>query len=672
MRLRSISQVVIYLTLIALVALGVWLRWQFITTVQLYPDEFVTLLAIDMIRQKGLPVMPSGLFYEHGLLFSYLASLATLFGPLRIAARTTSLLFGTLSILLTFGVGRRWFSPLVGVVAAAGLAVSPAAIHWSGRARMYALLQLLVLLTLWLAYQGVTRDKRGLRWLALLAFLGATLAHFGAVALAPPLALAVVVLLWRDDSARPRLRRLLAYWPETVAFVVILGMAFLVKRAGQPKGIDALEATASGAVTGVAQVLQIYGDLSPNPVAGWQAISPFYLSLPALIFALFALPVVGWSAVRWFKKPGGKPNPVFLPALFLSLILLVTTVEMILVVSPDRRDDKYLFMLLPVLLLLGGQSLGWLVQRLVPPRHGLLAIGAAAIAGLLVVVSWPAVQALLANTGDDYDSAFAYVRRHWQPGDTILTGTPAAAMFYLGRNDFYSVQRPGGYDYRILTVRGKPVDRWLASPAIRTADALHQTLAQHSVWLLLERWGLQREYYELPFQQQLLAQTDHVSDAQGIFILHSKANPQPLRLQPQEPVTANFNNQVELLGYTVEPATGTPGQPIRITLYWRALAPLAHDYTVFVHLRSVAGNNVAQADHRPLGSIYPTSLWPVGQTIRETSELYLPPDLSPGQYQLWTGLYLLETGQRLPLQHDSSGENAVRLGQIEVRPTASE
>ncbi len=63
-----------------MLTLGLWLRWQFIHTVNLYPDEFVTLLAVKMINQSGWPVMPSGLFYEHGLLFSYLGSLASLQG----------------------------------------------------------------------------------------------------------------------------------------------------------------------------------------------------------------------------------------------------------------------------------------------------------------------------------------------------------------------------------------------------------------------------------------------------------------------------------------------------------------------------------------------------------------------------------------------------------------
>jgi len=683
-----------------LIVVGLWLRVRFIHTVHLYPDEFVTLLAVQMIGDKGVPVMPSGLFFEHGLLFSYAGSLAALLGPARVAVRYASLFFGLITLGLTFWIGRRWFSAGVGLIAVTGLAIAPAAIHWSGRARMYALLQLLVLLTLWLAYEGVSRDKALWRWAALVAYLGATLTHFNSVALAPPLLLAVAVIYWLQSSARepeaPPPWKRAELWLELLAFILILLIAFYVKRAGQPKGLEALEV--GNAVVGLGQVIAIYGDLSLNIVGGWQAIAPFYLSLPALIFAPFAL----WAmlvtlyrlACRSMRQQLGRPSnelslqngssgaPNFiqarLPALCLTIILLTTTLEMILLVSPERRDDKYLFMLLPVLFLLGAYGMDLLVRQLLRlvNRNGDPAFAQnfrsiilpLIVAGLIIMAARPALQALLANTGDDYDTAFAYVQSHWQSGDTILTGTPAAAAFYLGHNDFYSVQRRGGYDYRILTVDDQLVDRWLGSPAIRDEETLHQVLADHNVWLVLERWGLRREYYDLPFQQQLLAQTDHLNEAeaQGIFVLRSKSDPRPLALDPVSPVTATFGDQLRLTGYTLEPAMPAPGQPVRLTLYWQALTSMPHDYTVFVHLRQLGGGNVAQADHRPLGSLYPTSLWPVGETIREASDLFLPEDLSPGNYELWIGLYRLETGERLPVQNDASGENAVKLGKLVV------
>jgi hypothetical protein len=579
----------------------------------------------------------------------------------------------------------------------------------------------LVLLTLWLLYEGIIRHKSYLRWLALLTYLGATLAHFAAVTLAPPLVIASAGLVWLrmsaarrsdvqfeanrtsdresgqldpaqdhgdsrsiwDGAKQPRL------WLELAALAAILIIAFLVKRAGQPKGIEALDGTARHAVGGLVQVFKIYSDFSFNFYDGWQAIAPFYLTLPAVIFLPFALitAVALVSQIIKRSSAGGssaRPGAVWAdwvsPAAFLSAILAITTLEMILLVSPDRRDDKYQFMLLPVLLLLGAVGMmlvgNWLLVA-VSRRLGTASKSAAdsgrALDGvflsiiitiIIVGVTWSGVQTLLANTGDDYDRAFAFVREHWQDGDTILTGTPPAAAFYLGRSDFYSVQRQGGYDYRILTVNDRAVDRWLASPAIRTEADLNHVLDNHNVWLVLERWGLQREYYDPLFQQQLLAQTEYVAETQGIFILRSRANARPIQGEPAESVDAIFGDLVQLNGYTVE--TIGREQPLRLTLYWQAQAPLPEDYTVFVHLRQPAGGNVAQADHLPLGNLFPSSLWPVGESIRETSELEFPADLPSGDYELWAGLYLLETGERLPVRDDATGENAVYLGTIPV------
>jgi hypothetical protein len=759
--------------LIAALALGLWLRWRFIAGVNLYPDEFVTLLAIKMIREKGAPLLPSGLFYDHGLLFSYLGSLVAGGSEPAVAVRLLSLICGGLTIGLTYWVGQRWYSPGVGLIAATGLAIAPAAIEWSGRARMYALLQLLVLLTLVLTYEGLVKDQVRRRWAALLAYLGATLTQFAAVALAPPLVLAAVLIRRvgeqgagsreeggggnRHSSLVTRLSSIKRFLPEIPALAAILLIAFLVKRLGQPKGIEALDAGAGEAVSGLWQVLAIYGDLSLHPLAGWQAISPFYLDLPALIFTPFALVAAGWSLLALvkrgqgsreqgvgqlvinkeqltnpFSQPSNPPGqlvinkeqltsssfqssnppalqpssppanlPIFqfsnLPifqssTLFLSLILFLTTLEMIFLVSPDRRDDKYLFMLLPVLLLLGAQGMAVTSKRLLGDRgqgtgdrgqgigdrklrltHHLLFTlyyspfpKSLFLGALIVVLAWPAALARVGNTGDDYAAAFAYVQAHWRDGDKILTGTPAAAYFYLGRTDFYSVQRRGGYDYRLLTLNNRPVDRWLGSPAVRTEAELHQTLAAYQVWLVLERWGLQREYYDLPFQQQLLAQTDLVSESQGIFVLKSKANPQPIRLEPEHAAPAVFANLIRLEGYTVEPESVKAGESLRLTLYWQALGPAPHDYTVFVHVRSAQGLTVVQADHRPLDRLYPSSIWPAGETIRETSDLPLPAGLSPGRHDLWVGLYRLETLERLPVQNDTSGENAVRLGPLEL------
>ena len=84
-------------------------------------------------------------------------------------------------------------------------------------------------------------------------------------------------------------------------------------------------------------------------------------------------------------------------------------------------------------------------------------------------------------------------------------------------------------------------------------------------------------------------------------------------------------------------------------------------------MRDATNKTVASADHQPYLGLAPTSSWPAGAVIQEVTWLHLPPDLPAGAYNIYVGLYHPDTLERLPLQHDSSGENALVLGPIVVQ-----
>lgn len=672
------------LALGGLFLLAAWLRWRYLVTVQPYPDEFVTLLAVKMILQKGVPVLPSGLFYEHGLLFSYAGAAAgALFGFSRETVRATSMLFGLLTVLLTWHVGRRWFSPGAGLLAAVLIAVGPDAVLWGGRARMYTLLQVWVLLALYFAFAGILFNRPRWRHLALAFYLGATLTQFVAITLIPPLVLATVgvgwlVARWRGQTAWFRSRWT---WLEAGGLFAVALIAFLVKRAGQPKGVVPLEATGRGVLEGIAQVAAIYGDFSVSLADSWGALSSFFIAPEAFVPTALALLATGWACFNMLRRRSREGD---YPTLFLALVLAVTTLEMLLFVSSERRDEKYLFMLQPALFLLAADGLtrlGKQIARVWPAGPVNLKASQAvnlrsavlnlAFSLVLVAYTWPFTSALLAVTGSDYDTAFGYVRDHWQDGDTVLTGTPAAAALYLGRNDYYAVRGTGGYAYRILWRDGQGVDRWIGSPWLDTDEQVYAVLSASSrVWLVLERWGLIKEYYSPLTMQRIMAMTDFVREDNGIIVLRSRAGASLIPENPTIRMSANFDQQVSLEGYhkTWQMARNPDGEyrDLDLILYWQVLRPLPYDYTVFVHLRDEDGHSVTQADHQPLGPVFPPTLWPVGQTIREHSVLRVPSQVPPGTYTLWAGLYRLDTLERLPVIGDSSGENAVSLGQVIV------
>jgi hypothetical protein len=144
---------------------------------------------------------------------------------------------------------------------------------------------------------------------------------------------------------------------------------------------------------------------------------------------------------------------------------------------------------------------------------------------------------------------------------------------------------------------------------------------------------------------------------------------------PDHPVGASLGGAVQLLGYSLDKVTVAPGDTLHLTLFWQALAPLEKDYTVFTHLlgeHNPATNGPLWAGHdgQPDGGHYPTTAWRPGQIIADVHPLTIPVDAPAGQYQLETGLYLLETMVRLPAA-DPGGNSlpgdAVLLGTVEVR-----
>lgn len=128
----------------------------------------------------------------------------------------------------------------------------------------------------------------------------------------------------------------------------------------------------------------------------------------------------------------------------------------------------------------------------------------------------------------------------------------------------------------------------------------------------------------------------------------------PVTAVPSQPLQANFDDELALLGYDWQ----SDGSTLRLTTYWQALTRLSQDYTIFVHVLDDAGQLIAQHDSPPQGGRYPTSIWNAGEIVVDEVTLILPPDTAPAQIAV--GLYQLDTLERLPVV-GSLGETAVSL-----------
>ena len=122
----------------------------------------------------------------------------------------------------------------------------------------------------------------------------------------------------------------------------------------------------------------------------------------------------------------------------------------------------------------------------------------------------------------------------------------------------------------------------------------------------------------------------------------------PLSYTPQYSLQVSFAGRIALIGYDLPRETIKAGETLRLTLYFQGQEEVDEDYTVLVHLLDEESQIVAQRDSQPQSGNYPTSVWDVGEMVKDDYELQVRPDTPPGRYHLEVGLYLLATGHRLP------------------------
>jgi 4-amino-4-deoxy-L-arabinose transferase-like glycosyltransferase len=677
-------------------AVGFGLRLAYLLNSHPFFDEYTTLLAARRILDVGVPVLPSGLFYEHGLVFSYLAAplvaaaawLTETNDPVTALtlARVPSLLLGVAGIALIYRVGARWFSPRAGLIAAALLALSPEGMVWGGRARMYALAQLLALVLAVLVYDGSRgRGSCRLRWLSLLVLLIALLTQFGAIILVPPLVVGALAVGWftRQPGESPWfLRRMVI--AEVVGLVGVVGLGILVKRLGQPLGVAPL---GNPEAADLAQELLNTVTYQTGLVLDGAGMVRFLAREFGVAHHLWlgaAASLGGLAALIRWRMPG--PSPIGRatgPAatLFVWLITALPVLEMVTLLEPWRHNPRYLVMTLPTFYLLvaagaehllsvgchdgthGHSAGGTWACRWLPRLTGVLL---ALLAILQARGLWLDLQVAYWTPEPAYEEAFHYVGQEWQAGDVVLTMNTSAAAVLLNRADYFAIQEDAD-QFLIPSATLGMTDRWVGAPWLGTASDLMRVLDRHPrAWFVVDTIRLP-VYYRGDWLAVLHTQMQLAWSGDEALVYVTRPNRQPLLTEPAVRLNRPLDRGIVLYGYGLTDQTAwRPGDVLPLTLYWMTSQPIPTDYTVFVHLRDAHAVTLAQRDSRPLDGIYPTSRWRPAEIVIDPQPVQLPDHLVPGDYTLWVGMYRLDTMERLPVADATDGEQAVRLGNIRV------
>ncbi len=152
----------------------------------------------------------------------------------------------------------------------------------------------------------------------------------------------------------------------------------------------------------------------------------------------------------------------------------------------------------------------------------------------------------------------------------------------------------------------------------------------------------------------------------------------PRLLSPEEaaatvqPADLIYGDTARLLGVSLEQTSVAPGEWLEVRACWEATAPMARDYTVFIHLLGQDNARVGERYTYPGLGRFPTSLWPVGQAFCDTYRVHVEPWAPlPELADLLIGLYDAESGERL-VARNSAGEviELPVLARVRVAPAS--
>jgi hypothetical protein len=140
----------------------------------------------------------------------------------------------------------------------------------------------------------------------------------------------------------------------------------------------------------------------------------------------------------------------------------------------------------------------------------------------------------------------------------------------------------------------------------------------------------------------------------------------------------DFEGKVHLIGYAIAPKDEivSPGSKLKLTLYWRSVAPLGSEWALFTHLIDGAGNKFGNTDNEgPLRRLkmgsegrevqaLPPSAWIPGKIYVDEQEFEIPRDVNVPELTIATGIW---REQLLRMQTGDGGvdlQNAMRLAII--------
>lgn len=640
-----VSKVLTCLALV-IVLLAFWLRTRALGAQELTFDEVASFTIAARGPIELLDYLRSAI-REHPPFYYFLLSLWMPFaGTSEFALRFMSVIIGTTTVAVMYRLLRRSGRLSVALLATLLLAVSPFHIQISRDARMYGLLALWSLLSVFTfaallsrgedqprpcppdaskpgqrtILQALEAGDKGMATWALfwvVTGLGLFTHYFMAfVLLAEDLFL---LLNWR------RHRNLLFRWLAVHALVGAAVIAWTILSPGLwatlvslwERGMastvrwESLASALNGLYLGIT--------LPPN----W-----YHLSLPLIVTALGLAPL-GLKSPLLSRRPRRW-------RLLLSLLLIGPVIAVLAL--PERIAGRYLTTALPGSILAMAAGLVGLFLYLRRRLAGKAGQGLRAVVSyllpstLLLGILFTAVGAyppIYASTSDSFAAKMAYVREHAQPDDGLLLHGPWQELLL----SYYDPELRNTYT---IPLQDLEVDAELAHEQLSKIFEAHQRL-----WVsygsvgpvdpnrIVARW-LHEHAHQVSSHRGLVLYRQSPSQELPSFSEASNTS----GYQQVESVDVTFGERLTLEGVALSNQDLASREAVLVLTQWRGLQAVPSDLIMQLELTDLEGR-VWQAYQFDVGpALTHTSGWDAGETFVERRGLVVPVGTPPGDYTL--------------------------------------
>jgi hypothetical protein len=622
--------------------------------------------------------------------------------------RWFSLLMGAGTVICVYGATRGFFPrrPTLAVSSAALVAFNPTFLFISGSVHDDALANLVAAAMLYVTARLLVGGPTVRQAVCLGALTGlALLTKLTCLLIIPAVGLA---LLWRSlvDGERARWRDAVRLGGIIALLALLIGGWWLVRNQvlyGEPTSMERQIEAWGGTREDAPNLAAAARELGFLHDSFWGVFGYGQIPMPAWAYSfprLLGLLALGGLLHFWIRRRselegcGAAPACHLPPGAFLILSsapLLAFLVVFVRMTFIDTANfGRYLFVSLGFLAPLYAVGLGEWVREDCTTRFSiglaaaLLAFAIFALIGVLYppyrppeMLSPQEVQARTRPVDLRFDGSIRLVGHRLsshraQPGGEILVTLCWESLASTEEDYVYFVHFLGPEEM-IVGARSThpglgryPTSRW--KPGDRFCDVLDVSVEDLAPAPAV--YDIEIGWHEPGADQRLRTYASDGSPLELVLLDRIKVAPEvyPSVTVPKR-VDADLGGQITLLGYNANGLEVMPGDDLTVTLYWEARVPPPADYSVFLHLAASDGPPYAQDDGQPRHGGYPTSFWDVGEVVTDPRTIHIPLDLPSGDYPLVSGMYLLETGERLHwLGPDGDLEgDAVPLGTVIVQ-----